>query len=64
MKRTVQRNTPRGRAHCEKCGAALDYYCGSIVWQCTDRDLCGSCAGAEAAKAALDVFRRKLSEAT
>lgn len=49
----------RARAHCEECGAALDYDLGSIRWQCVERDLCGWCAGEAAAKRIFEKMKQR-----
>lgn len=51
VERLVTSSTPRGPAFCEECIEELDYDYGSIRWQHKERDLCGSCAGKEAAAA-------------
>lgn len=60
-KRLVQRDTPRGLAECRRCGRELDYECGSLHWQAVAEDLCGGCAGIEAAERILARVRCDLA---
>jgi ribosomal protein S27AE len=38
------------KVFCGGCGDLLEYEVGSIAWSHAERDLCGSCAGTEAAE--------------
>lgn len=59
-KRRVRRDTPRGKARCESCRKEMPYDIGSIAWGCVERDLCGACAGREAAQRVIAAVAREM----
>lgn len=57
--RRWKRSGPRGTVCCQECGERLDYQYGSIAWECSDKHLCGSCAGKAAAERVMQSIRQR-----
>jgi hypothetical protein len=55
----MTRMAPDRHAHCEECGARLDYEIGSSMWRCQSHDLCSSCRVKRMMAGALIAKRRR-----